>query len=68
LSIKEIKNTKENMGRKKLDIATSETHARILKTASKLFISKGYNAVSMDAVADAAPVSKRTLYNHFKDK
>lgn len=56
------------MGRKKLDHAASAKHGLILKTASKLFVKKGYQAVSMDAVADAAPVSKRTLYNHFKDK
>ena len=29
---------------------------------------KGFSAVSMDAIAEAAPVSKPTLYQHFKDK
>jgi TetR/AcrR family transcriptional repressor of mexJK operon len=56
------------MGRKKLDPALSPKHNCMLVAASRMFIDKGYDAVSMDAVADAAPVSKRTLYNHFKDK
>lgn len=33
-----------------------------------MFVKQGYSAVSMDAIADAVPVSKRTLYNHFNDK
>lgn len=56
------------MGRKKLDPNTSTKRALILKAAGKMFIKQGYSAVSMDAIADAVPVSKRTLYNHFNDK
>jgi TetR/AcrR family transcriptional repressor of mexJK operon len=33
-----------------------------------MFMAEGYNAVSMEAIAEAAPVSKPTLYNHFDDK
>ncbi|MEP9348871.1 TetR/AcrR family transcriptional regulator [Xanthobacter sp. KR7-225] len=44
------------------------TAARILKAARALFLEKGYGATSMDAVAAAAPVSKRTLYQHFASK
>jgi TetR/AcrR family transcriptional repressor of mexJK operon len=40
----------------------------ILQTASKLFIENGYQAVSMDQIALAVPVSKPTLYSNFKDK
>jgi TetR/AcrR family transcriptional repressor of mexJK operon len=36
--------------------------------AQKMFIAGGYSAVSMDALAKAVPVSKPTLYHHFKDK
>lgn len=43
-------------------------YEQMLKVAGKMFIEKGFDAVSMDAVAEAVPVSKRTLYNHFKDK
>lgn len=40
----------------------------ILDAAGRLFLERGYNATSMDAIAEAAPVSKPTLYSHFKDK
>lgn len=42
--------------------------ARIRKAAHALFLEKGYEGTSMDAVAAAAPVSKRTLYHHFASK
>ncbi|MGE4372025.1 MAG: TetR/AcrR family transcriptional regulator [Xanthobacter sp.] len=41
---------------------------RIRRAARILFLEKGYGATSMDAVAAAAPVSKRTLYHHFPGK
>src|ERR1700733_5577876 len=56
------------MGRKKQIPEESEKRALILKTAQKLFVTQAYNEVSMDALAEAVPVSKRTLYNHFRDK
>lgn len=40
----------------------------ILETAGRLFIESGFQAVSMDQIAVAVPVSKPTLYAHFKDK
>ena len=40
----------------------------ILDAAGRLFLERGFNATSMDAIAEAAPVSKPTLYSHFKDK
>jgi TetR/AcrR family transcriptional regulator, mexJK operon transcriptional repressor len=45
-----------------------EKRAAILKAAQELFPAKGYDAVSMDAIAQAAGVSKLTLYSHFADK
>lgn len=42
--------------------------ARIRAAARTLFLERGYEATSMDAVAAAAPVSKRTLYQHFPGK
>jgi AcrR family transcriptional regulator len=44
------------------------THARILKVAYRLFYRRGYGRVSMDAVAEAAGVTKRTVYQHFESK
>lgn len=43
-------------------------HAAIFAAARRLFARGGYEAVSMDAVAAAAGVTKRTLYNHFGSK
>lgn len=40
----------------------------ILDAAAQLFLERGFTATSMDAIAEAAPVSKPTLYSHFKDK
>jgi AcrR family transcriptional regulator len=45
-----------------------ETHARILAVAYGLFYRRGYGRVSMDAVAEAAGVTKRTVYQHFESK
>jgi TetR/AcrR family transcriptional repressor of mexJK operon len=40
----------------------------ILAAAGKLFAARGFAGVSMDDIATTAPVSKPTLYAHFKDK
>ncbi len=42
--------------------------ALILEAAGKLFLETGYGAVSMDAVARTANVSKATLYAYFRSK
>ncbi|MGE5547112.1 MAG: TetR/AcrR family transcriptional regulator [Solirubrobacterales bacterium] len=44
------------------------TRDRIILAASKLFYSDGIRAVSLDAVAEKAGVTKRTLYYHFASK
>lgn len=44
------------------------TRDRIVAAAAKLFYRKGIGSVSVDAVAEAAGVTKRTLYNHFRSK
>lgn len=43
-------------------------HEAILKAATKLFLKYGYSSTSMDAVADAARVTKQTVYAHYKSK
>lgn len=40
----------------------------ILQAAKQSFLAHGYQGASMDAIAEAAPVSKPTLYNHFSGK
>lgn len=41
---------------------------QILDAAISAFQKHGYQACSMDGVADLAQVSKRTIYNHFDNK
>ena len=41
---------------------------RILAAADRLFYTQGIRAVGVDAIAEAAKVSKRTLYNHYPTK
>ncbi|MCY1283127.1 TetR/AcrR family transcriptional regulator [Pseudomonas jinjuensis] len=40
----------------------------ILEAAKVLFVSKGYDGSSMEAIAAEAGVSKLTVYSHFTDK
>ena len=56
------------MSRKKQAPEESTKRQLIVQMAEKMFMTQAYSAVSMDALAEAVPVSKRTLYNHFKDK
>jgi len=46
----------------------SPKRQQMLEAATSLFMAHGYGAVSMDAVARAAGVSKATLYAHFSSK
>jgi len=45
-----------------------ELRQRIIEVSSDLFMSNGCKSVTMDDVAAANGISKRTLYEHFKDK
>ncbi|GAB1375004.1 TetR/AcrR family transcriptional regulator [Bacteroidales bacterium] len=45
-----------------------ELRERIIEVSSELFMSNGCKSVTMDEVAAANGFSKRTLYEHFKDK
>lgn len=44
------------------------TRERIIAAATKLFYSEGLRATSVDAVAEKAGVTKKTLYYHFQTK
>lgn len=46
----------------------SPKRVQMLEAARELFTAQGYGAVSMDAVARGAGVSKATLYAHFSSK
>jgi AcrR family transcriptional regulator len=47
---------------------STDTRERIISAASKLFYGEGIRAVSVDAVAEKAGLTKRTLYYHFRSK
>ncbi|WP_417669853.1 TetR/AcrR family transcriptional regulator [Roseibium sp.] len=51
-------------------MAVSERPARekIVDAANRLFYGEGIRAVSVDAIAEKAGVTKKTLYYHFKSK
>ncbi|MBP1883418.1 TetR/AcrR family transcriptional regulator [Sinorhizobium mexicanum] len=49
-------------------MTTPSTRDRIVSAAARLFYAEGIRAVSVDAVAEAAGVTKRTLYYHFDSK
>lgn len=46
----------------------SETRNHILSIAYGLFYREGFARVGVDAIAEAAGITKRTLYNHFDSK
>jgi len=48
--------------------AVIPTRKRIVDAATKLFYAEGIGRVSVDAVAEKAGLTKRTLYYHFKSK
>jgi AcrR family transcriptional regulator len=45
-----------------------EREKRILDVARRILVDRGFDALSMDAVADAVHWSKGTVYQHFKSK
>ncbi len=48
--------------------SAEQTRGRVLEAAYKLFRRQGYNRVTMDDIAKAAELTKRTLYHHFNSK
>jgi TetR/AcrR family transcriptional regulator, mexJK operon transcriptional repressor len=40
----------------------------IREAASRVFLARGYDNATMEQVAEEAGVTKKTLYNHFRDK
>ncbi len=50
------------------DATESPKRLAIIEAAARLFLESGYDVVSMDAIAESAQVSKRTVYSHFSNK
>lgn len=46
----------------------ADTHARIQAEAMRLFIERGFEATTLDDVAEAAFLSRRTLFHYFESK
>jgi AcrR family transcriptional regulator len=46
----------------------ASTRARILSSAERLFLERGYHAATMQDVADRLGITKPALYYHFKSK
>jgi AcrR family transcriptional regulator len=44
------------------------TRRRLLDLAARLFVERGYNAVSMRDIASAAELTKGAVYGHFRSK
>ena len=45
-----------------------ERRALILDAAARVFADRGYEAASLDEIADAADISKPVIYDHFESK
>ena len=46
----------------------SNSRGAIIEAAARLFLERGFGSVSMDDLAKAAGVARRTLYNQFASK
>lgn len=46
----------------------AQTCDAVLVSAKTLFVSKGFDATSVDEIADLAQASKGAVYHHFRDK
>jgi AcrR family transcriptional regulator len=46
----------------------AETRAALVKAAQDLFHRKGYEATTIDEIAEAAVVSRRTFFRYFPTK
>jgi AcrR family transcriptional regulator len=50
------------------DRKVKETRTRIARAALDLFISQGYTETTVDQIAEAADVGRRTVFDHFPTK
>jgi AcrR family transcriptional regulator len=50
------------------DRKARETRARIAQTALELFVTQGFSETTIDQIAEAARVGRRTIFRHFASK
>jgi TetR/AcrR family transcriptional regulator len=60
--------TNDNETGKKKTRDARATREKILKSAEKLFVKRGYNGVTVDEIAALADINKRMLYVYFGNK
>jgi AcrR family transcriptional regulator len=51
-----------------MSVESEHTRERIVAAAARLFYNEGIRAASVDAIAEKAGVTKKTLYYHFQSK
>jgi AcrR family transcriptional regulator len=51
-----------------MPVDSDQTRERIVAAAARLFYDEGIRAASVDAIAEKAGVTKKTLYYHFRSK
>lgn len=49
-------------------MAKSSKREQLIQAALELFLRQGFHAVGVDAIAERAGITKKTLYHHFKSK
>jgi AcrR family transcriptional regulator len=49
-------------------LTKDERRARIMTAAARVFAERGYEAASLDEIAEAAGISKPVIYDHFESK
>jgi TetR/AcrR family transcriptional regulator, mexJK operon transcriptional repressor len=59
---------RQSSGRGRPPGGSERKQAAIVDAALDLFLREGFARASVDAIAAAAGVSKRTIYNHYQDK
>jgi AcrR family transcriptional regulator len=59
---------REEGGTSRRRLSRDERRAQILDAAAEVFARRGYEATSIDEVAEAAGISKPVIYDHFDSK
>ena len=59
---------RENSGGAVPKVPRGGSREAIVEAASRLFLERGFGSVSMDELAEAAGLARRTLYNQFTSK
>jgi TetR/AcrR family transcriptional regulator, mexJK operon transcriptional repressor len=57
-----------NRGGRPTQAEATRRHQHLVKIAGEMFMKLGFDGTSVEAVADAAGVSKRTVYARYRDK